>query len=70
MKKQKQKKLIKYPGVSDYLHAVAELDEKEYANLRLCMMDLRNNYAILHDMILKNIDKILKPRTSNSTSMY
>jgi proteasome activator subunit 3 (PA28 gamma) len=43
---------------------VIELDEKEFINLRMCCMDLRNNYAILHDMILKNLEKIKTPRSN------
>jgi len=63
-------KLIKYPNVEDYFRAVAEIDEKEFTNIHICIMDLRNNYAILHDLITKNIDKLLKPRSSNSNNMY
>jgi len=58
-------KVLKYPSVQDYRQSVVELDEKEFINLRMCCMDLRNNYAILHDMILKNLEKIKTPRSSN-----
>jgi len=58
-------KVMKYPSVQDYRQSVVELDEKEFINLRMCCMDLRNNYAILHDMILKNLEKIKTPRSSN-----
>lgn len=61
---------IKYPNVVDYQHAISQLDEKELANLRLCAADLRNNVAILYDVIVKNLDRIKKPRSSNATSMY
>lgn len=54
----------------DYQHAISQLDEKELANLRLCAADLRNNVAILYDVIVKNLDRIKKPRSSNATSMY
>jgi proteasome activator subunit 3 (PA28 gamma) len=63
-------KLIKYPNLGDYHQAVRELDEKEYNNLKLCSNDLRNSYAILYDMIMKNLDKIKKPRSSNTASLY
>eukprot|EP01134_Creolimax_fragrantissima_P007585 CFRG7585T1 len=64
-------KVLKYPTIMDYRLSVNELDEKEYVNLRLCAQDLRNNYSILHDMITKNMEKIKKPRSSNSSaSMY
>lgn len=58
-------KVLKYPGIVDYRHSLKELDEKEYINLRLCCLDLRNNYAILHDMIMKNMEKIKTPRSNN-----
>jgi len=58
-------KVLKYPAVEDYRKSVIEIDEKEFINLRMCCMDLRNNYAILHDMILKNLEKIKTPRSSN-----
>jgi len=61
-------KVLKYPSVQDYRQSVIELDEKEFINLRMCCMDLRNNYAILHDMILKNLEKIKTPRSSNHMS--
>jgi len=58
-------KVVKYPTIEDYQQSVLELDEKEYINLRLCALDLRNNYTILHDMIIKNLEKLKTPRTSH-----
>jgi len=58
-------KVLKHPNIQDYRQSVLELDEKELINLRLCCLDLRNNYAILHDMITKNMEKIKTPRSSN-----
>jgi len=58
-------KALKHPNISDYRQSVLELDEKELINLRLCCLDLRNNYAILHDMITKNMEKLKTPRSSN-----
>jgi hypothetical protein len=63
-------KSLKYPGVTDYRNAVYELDEKEYINMVMTIKELRNNYSILHDMISKNWDKIRKPRTDSSMSLY
>eukprot|EP00123_Amoebidium_parasiticum_P019524 comp26262_c0_seq1/m.47093 comp26262_c0_seq1/g.47093 ORF comp26262_c0_seq1/g.47093 comp26262_c0_seq1/m.47093 type:complete len:270 (-) comp26262_c0_seq1:60-869(-) len=64
-------KVHKYPTIRDYRMSIQELDEKEYINLRLCTQDLRNNYAILHDMITKNMEKIKRPRNANNAStMY
>jgi hypothetical protein len=64
-------KWLKHPAVEDYRQAVTELDEKEYIDLRLAWKDLRNNYAVLYDMILKNFEKIVRPRSSDKTaSLY
>lgn len=51
--------------MSDYTQSVVELDEKEFINLKLCAVDLRNNYAILYDMIGKNLQRLEQPRPSN-----
>jgi len=63
-------KAAKYPHVDDYRQFIIELDEKQFLSLRLIAAELRNHYSVLHDMILKNIEKIKKPRTSNMDGMY
>lgn len=63
-------KVAKYPHVEDYRQFIEEIDEKEFLSLRLILCELRNHYSILHDMILKNIEKIKKPRNSNIDGMY
>uniref|UniRef100_V5GKH4 Proteasome activator complex subunit 3 n=1 Tax=Anoplophora glabripennis TaxID=217634 RepID=V5GKH4_ANOGL len=64
-------KVAKYPHIDDYRQAVQELDEKEYLSLWLVMSEIRNRYCALHDIVLKNLDKIKKPRTSNAAeSLY
>lgn len=63
-------KVAKYPHVDDYRRFIQEVDEKEFLSLRLIVCELRNHYSILHDMILKNIEKIKKPRNSNIDGMY
>ncbi|KAG7459627.1 hypothetical protein MATL_G00212740 [Megalops atlanticus] len=63
-------KIGKYPHVEDYRRSVKEVDEKEYISLKVIVSELRNQYVVLHDMILKNIEKIKKPRSSNSEALY
>lgn len=64
-------KVAKYPHIEDYRRAVQELDEKEYLSLWLIMSEIRNRYCALHDIVVKNLDKIKKPRSSNATeSLY
>ncbi|KAM5288741.1 proteasome activator complex subunit 3-like [Ctenodactylus gundi] len=67
-------KIVKYPHVGIYhrivTDIVTEIDENEYINLRLIISELRNQYVTLHDMILKNIEKIKQPRSSNAETLY
>jgi proteasome activator subunit 2 (PA28 beta) len=64
-------KSVKYPLLEDYKRSVEELDSKEWMMLRNCCLDLRNNYAILYDLITKNLEKIRKPRgEGNHQSLY
>ncbi|KAF3845770.1 hypothetical protein F7725_002848 [Dissostichus mawsoni] len=63
-------KIVKYPHVEDYRRTISEIDEKEYISLKIIVSELRNQYVILHDMILKNIEKIKKPRNSNAEALY
>jgi len=58
-------KVIKHPTIEDYKQCVLELDDKEFVNLRFCALDLRNNYAILHDIIIKNLEKLKTPRSTH-----
>lgn len=63
-------KIAKYPHVEDYRRTVSEIDEKEYISLKIIVSELRNQYVTLHDMILKNIEKIKRPRNSNADALY
>eukprot|EP00792_Barthelona_sp_PAP020_P004954 TRINITY_DN2427_c0_g1_i1.p1 TRINITY_DN2427_c0_g1~~TRINITY_DN2427_c0_g1_i1.p1 ORF type:complete len:239 (+),score=72.35 TRINITY_DN2427_c0_g1_i1:77-793(+) len=55
-------KAYKYPKILDYQQAVFELDEKHFIQLRLASTDLRNNYLLIYDLLMKNIEKIKKPK--------
>jgi len=50
--------------------AIEELDETAFCNLKSAVVDLRNNYADLLDMLLRNMDKLQKPRSDHSRDMY
>jgi len=63
-------KVAKYPHIEDYRQAVKELDEKEYLSMWLVMCEIRNRYCTLHDIVIKNLEKIKKPRSSNAESLY
>ncbi|VVC36652.1 Hypothetical protein CINCED_3A005539 [Cinara cedri] len=63
-------KILKYPSVEDYRRAVDELDERTYLSMALTMHEIRNRYSTMHDIVIKNFDKIKKPRSSNTDSLY
>ena len=52
----------RHPGVEDFRQALIERDQLEYFTLRLFLQDLRDNYATLHDLIKKNLEKIIAPK--------
>lgn len=55
-------RLIKYPTLDDLRQSVVELDGKEFQNLRLSCLDIRNNFLVLNDMVNKNRERLTKPR--------
>ncbi|KAJ7631189.1 proteasome activator pa28 REG alpha/beta subunit [Roridomyces roridus] len=63
-------KLIKYPNVEDYTLALKEHDESQLYFARQHLIDLRNIYAVLTDLIHKNIAKIRAPKGENSVALY
>ncbi|KAK1338770.1 hypothetical protein QTO34_019428 [Cnephaeus nilssonii] len=60
------------PGLpqGDYRQLVHELDEAEYRDIRLMVMEIRNAYAVLYDIILKNFEKLKKPRGETKGMIY
>ncbi|XP_039296968.1 proteasome activator complex subunit 3 isoform X2 [Nilaparvata lugens] len=63
-------KVAKYPHIDDYRIAVRELDEKQYLSVWLVLCEIRNRYCTLHDIITKNLEKLKKPRSSNTDALY
>lgn len=63
-------KVAKYPHIDDYRRAVQELDEKEFLSLWLVVSEIRNRYCSLHDIVIKNMEKLKRPRSSNAESLY
>lgn len=63
-------KASKQNHVGDYRQLVHELDRYQYCELRLAVLDIRNTYAVLFDIINKNYDKIKKPRGEGKALIY
>ncbi|XP_051970423.1 proteasome activator complex subunit 1-like [Xyrauchen texanus] len=55
-------KASKQPHVGDFRQLVHELDKNQYCETRIAVLEIRNTYAVLYDVITKNLDKIKKPR--------
>ncbi|CAF4586964.1 unnamed protein product, partial [Rotaria sp. Silwood2] len=64
------KKVAKYPHVEDYRRSVQSLDEKQFVSMRFIALELRNHYTSVHDLLMKNLEKIKRPRSVQTHSMY
>ncbi|KIP11797.1 hypothetical protein PHLGIDRAFT_10524 [Phlebiopsis gigantea 11061_1 CR5-6] len=63
-------KILKYPHVEDYILALKEHDQKQVYVAKQNLHDIRNVYAILTDILHKNITKLRSPKGNNATAMY
>ncbi|CDU17483.1 hypothetical protein YYC_02687 [Plasmodium yoelii 17X] len=59
-------KVIKYPNVLDYQEAIREIDEKEWIHIKITIIDMRNNYIMLYDLLCKNWEKVVKPKNEDA----
>ncbi|CDO73066.1 hypothetical protein BN946_scf185007.g120, partial [Trametes cinnabarina] len=63
-------KILKYPHLEDYALALKEHDEKVLYVSHQNLFDLRNVYAVLTDILHKNIEKLRTPKANNATTLY
>ncbi|KAM4049467.1 proteasome activator complex subunit 1 isoform 1-T2 [Anomaloglossus baeobatrachus] len=63
-------KASKSPHVGDYRALVQQLDESQYSELRITALEIRNFYATLCDVVIKNYSKIKKPRGDTKRLVY
>lgn len=63
-------KLVRFPGVEDYKKAIEEHDRKTVYRLKMHLTDMRNMYAVVWDIVRKNIGKISKPKSGNQMGSY
>ncbi|KAJ0023052.1 hypothetical protein NQD34_015186 [Periophthalmus magnuspinnatus] len=63
-------KAAKSPHVGDYRALVHQLDQFLYCELRLIVLEIRNIYAVLFDIITKNYVKIKKPKGDGKAPIY
>ncbi|XP_054157214.1 proteasome activator complex subunit 3-like [Oppia nitens] len=62
-------KAVKYPDCQDYSRAIQERDLSFQSYCLLSMVTVRNHYMNLHDMVMKNMQKIRKPRSGSTTHL-
>ncbi|XP_054157177.1 proteasome activator complex subunit 3-like [Oppia nitens] len=62
-------KAVKYPDCQDYSRAIQERDLSFQSYCLLSLVTVRNHYMNLHDMMMKNMQKIRKPRSGSTTHM-
>ena len=60
------------PSIMDYATCISQLDETHFFNIKLSLQSLRNDYALLYDMVTKNLEKLQAPapHTDSSLSLY
>ncbi|EPQ29150.1 uncharacterized protein PFL1_03437 [Pseudozyma flocculosa PF-1] len=63
-------KMVRYPGVEDYALALREHDRKSVYRANMQLTDTRNMYAVVLDILRKNISKISKPKSGNQMGSY
>jgi len=63
-------KIIKYPHIEDYVIALKEHDGKQFYTAIQVLHDLQHIYAVITDIIHKNISKIRCPKGNNSAGLY
>nr|XP_040023218.1 proteasome activator complex subunit 1 [Gasterosteus aculeatus aculeatus] len=63
-------KASKQSHVGDYRQLVHELDQYQYCELRLVILEICSTYAVLFDIINKNYDKIKKPKGDGKALIY
>ncbi|XP_061877226.1 proteasome activator complex subunit 1 [Entelurus aequoreus] len=63
-------KASKTAHVGDFRELVHQLDETQYFELRLMVLDICATYAALHDIIIKNYGKIKRPRGDCKALIY
>lgn len=53
-----------------YGDALRAADARQVRAARLGLQDVRDHYAVVYDALLKNMEKLLFPRSSNASAMY
>lgn len=58
-------KVEKHPTVTDYASFIHELDKLQYETAVKSLLEISDKYSVLFDVITKNLEKIINPRSSD-----
>ena len=63
--------MVSNPSVMDYAKCICQVDETQFFNTKLSIQSFRNNYALLYDLVTKNLEKLQAPVSHvDSLSFY
>ena len=60
---------MEHSELKDRIQGLNEIDEFNFYMLKLFFKSLRNCYATLYDLVLKNFDKLKNPRSSTQVPL-
>ncbi|XP_068098619.1 proteasome activator complex subunit 2 [Hyperolius riggenbachi] len=63
-------KASKETHVMDYRALVHDKDEGAFVDLRLALIEVRNTYVEIYDIIYKNFEKVTNPKGEEKSPMY
>ena len=53
----------------DYAVCINQVDEAQLFNLKVSLQSLRNDYALLYDLVTKNLEKLQTPTPQVDSSL-
>lgn len=62
--------MVSNPSVMDYAKCICQVDETQFFNTKLSIQSFRNNYALLYDLVTKNLEKLQAPRLPRGFSLF
>lgn len=64
-------KIYKHPQAKEeYQRAIDSLDRQQLVHLYVAWQEIRTNYIVIYDIVVKNLERLVKPRPTNHSNMY
>lgn len=61
--------MVEHSELKDRIQGLNEIDEFNFYMLKMYFKSLRNCYATLYDLVLKNFDKLKNPRSTTTVPL-